>query len=138
MAGYQIDLRKGYRLNEAEPGATTAQPASLLAVRLREVLGDAGIEGFPWRMFPRTVATVLNEQVSVNLAAQLLGHTDPKVTIEPCVPRDEQVNPPTAELLDGVFGSERIGSPFRTPVESWQPSAVELLLESGAASVGLT
>ncbi len=30
----------------------------------------------------RTVATVINDQASVNLAAKLLGHIDPKMTIE--------------------------------------------------------
>jgi integrase len=50
--------------------------------QLRKVLGDAGIEGVSPHMFRRTVATVINEQASLNLAAELLGHTDPKVTIE--------------------------------------------------------
>ena len=29
-------------------------------------------------MFRRTVATVINERASLNLASELLGHTDPK------------------------------------------------------------
>lgn len=45
--------------------------------QLRKVLGDAGIEGVTPHMFRRTVATVVNEQVSLNLASDLLGHTDP-------------------------------------------------------------
>lgn len=46
---------------------------------------------------------MINEQASVNLAAELLGHTDPKVTIEHYIRRDEHVNPLTAELLDSAF-----------------------------------
>ena len=44
-----------------------------------------------------------NEQASLNLASELLGHTDPKVTIEHYIRRNEQVNPLTAELLDQAF-----------------------------------
>ncbi len=57
-------------------------------------------------MFRRTVATVINDQASVNLAAQLLGHTDPKEPIERYIRRNEQVNPLTAELLDAAFGPD--------------------------------
>ena len=74
--------------------------------QLRKVLGDAGIHGVSPHMFRRTVATVINDQASVNLAAELLGHTDPRVTIEHYIRRNEHVNPLTAELLDGVFGSD--------------------------------
>lgn len=74
--------------------------------QLRKVLGDAGIEGVTPHMFRRTVATVVNEQASVNLAAELLGHTDPKVTIEHYIRRNEHVNPLTAELLDEVFAPD--------------------------------
>lgn len=37
-------------------------------------------------------------------------HTDPKVTIEHYIRRNEQVNPLTAELLDQVFAREDDGS----------------------------
>ena len=57
-------------------------------------------------MFRRTVATLINEAASVDLAAQLLGHTDPKVTIEHYICRNEQVNPLTAELLDRALPRE--------------------------------
>ena len=73
--------------------------------QLRKVLGDAGIEGVHPHMFRRTVATS-NDQASVNLAAELLGHTDPKVTIEHYIRRNEHVNPLTAELLDAAFAPE--------------------------------
>ena len=74
--------------------------------QLRKVLGDAGITGVHPHMFRRTVATVINDKASVNLAAELLGHTDPRVTIEHYIRRNEHVNPLTAELLDGVFGPD--------------------------------
>ena len=77
--------------------------------QLRKVLGDAGIEGVHPHMFRRTVATVVNDQASVNLAAELLGHTDPKVTIEHYIRRNEHVNPLTAELLDRAFAREDEG-----------------------------
>ena len=57
-------------------------------------------------MFRRTVATLINEVASVDLAAQLLGHTEPKVTIEHYIRRNEHVNPLTAELLDRAFARE--------------------------------
>ncbi|MBA3781419.1 MAG: tyrosine-type recombinase/integrase [Nocardioides sp.] len=78
--------------------------------QLRKVLGDAGIEGVTPHMFRRTVATVINEQASLNLASELLGHTDPRVTIEHYVRRNEQVNPLTAELLDAAFAREDEGT----------------------------
>ncbi len=74
------------------------------------MLGEAGIEGVSPHMFCRTVATVINEKASLNLASELLGHTDPKVTIEHSIRRNEQVNPLTAELLDQVFAREDDGS----------------------------
>ena len=83
--------------------------------QLRKVLGDAGIEGVHPHMFRRTVATVINDQASVNLAAELLGHTDPKVTIEHYIRRNEHVNPLTAELLDAAFaadGQDEEGEPW--------------------------
>lgn len=76
--------------------------------QLRKVLGDAGIEGVSPHMFRRTVATVINDQASVNLAAELLGHTDPRVTIEHYIRRNEHVNPLTAELLDVAFAPDEI------------------------------
>jgi len=51
-------------------------------------------------MLRRAVATIVNKQASVNLAAELLGYTDPNVTIEHHMRRHEHMNPLTAELLD--------------------------------------
>lgn len=78
--------------------------------QLRTVLERAGIVGVTPHMFRRTVATVINEAASVDLAAQLLGHTDPKVTIEHYIRRNEHVNPLTAELLDQAFAREEDGA----------------------------
>ncbi|MDO4252327.1 MAG: tyrosine-type recombinase/integrase [Rothia sp. (in: high G+C Gram-positive bacteria)] len=75
--------------------------------QLRHVLGLAGITGVTPHMFRRTVATAINEQAGVDLAAELLGHTDPKITIQHYIRRNEMVNPVTAEMLDRVFGKER-------------------------------
>jgi integrase len=71
--------------------------------QLRDVLRLAGITGVTPHMFRRTVATVVNEQAGVELAAELLGHTDPKITIQHYIRRNEMVNPATAELLDRVL-----------------------------------
>lgn len=68
--------------------------------QLRNVLQLAGIQDVTPHMFRRTVATVVNEQAGVDLAAELLGHTDPKITIQHYIRRNEMVNPATAELLD--------------------------------------
>lgn len=57
--------------------------------QLRKVLKIAGIEGVTPHMFRRTVATVINDNASVNLAAELLGHTDPKVTLQHYIRRNE-------------------------------------------------
>lgn len=94
----------------SEPTMATTSSTGTIANRhdrqLRKVLGDAGSEGVSPRMFRRTVATLINEQASLNLASELLGHTDPKVTIEHHIRRCEQVNPLTAELLDQAFARE--------------------------------
>ncbi len=50
-------------------------PLTTASVRrqLRRVMNGAGITGVHPHMFRRTVATVINDQASVNLAAELLG-----------------------------------------------------------------
>jgi integrase len=97
MSDHSLDALV-FRSREGTP-LTTAN----VRRQLRRVLGAAGIEGVSPYMFRRTVATVINEQASVNLAAELLGHADPKVTIGHYIRRNEQVNPLTAELLDSAF-----------------------------------
>lgn len=75
--------------------------------QLRHVLNLAGITGVSPHMFRRTVATAINEQANVELAAELLGHTDPRITIQHYIRRNEMVNPDTARLLDQVFAPKR-------------------------------
>lgn len=104
MADHSLDALV-FRSREGTP-LTTAN----VRRQLRKVLGDAGIEGVSPHMFRRTVATVINEQASLNLASELLGHTDPKVTIEHYIRRNEQVNPLTAELLDQAFARDDGGT----------------------------
>ena len=100
---------------DRSPGALVFQsregtPLTTANIRrqLRKVLGDAGITGVHPHMFRRTVATVFNDQASVNLAAELLGHTDPRLTIEHYIRRNEHVNPLTAGLLDFAFAPDEI------------------------------
>ena len=74
--------------------------------QLRHVLDLAGIEGVTPHMFRRTVATAISNEAGVDLAAELLGHTDPAITVQHYIRRNEMVNPATAEMLDRVFGKK--------------------------------
>lgn len=74
--------------------------------QLRHVMGLAGIEGVTPHKFRRTVATTINESAGVELASQLLGHTDPAITIKHYIRRNETVDPTTAGLLEKAFGCE--------------------------------
>lgn len=71
--------------------------------QLRHVLKLAGLPHVSPHKFRRSVATAVKERGDVNLAAELLGHTDPKITIQHYIRRNEMVNPVTAELLDEAF-----------------------------------
>jgi len=72
--------------------------------QLRHVMNLAGIEGVTPHKFRRTVATTTNERAGVELASQLLGHTDPAIRIKHYIRRNETVDPATAGLLDKAFG----------------------------------
>ncbi|MGY4856319.1 tyrosine-type recombinase/integrase [Cryobacterium sp. AP23] len=74
--------------------------------QLRQVLEGAGINGVTPHMFRRTVATAVNTNASIELAAELLGHTDTRVTIMHYIQRSELVNPATAALLDRAFAKD--------------------------------
>lgn len=80
-------------------------PLTMANVRrqLRHVMDLAGIEGVTPHKFRRTVATAINDAADVDLAAELLGHTDSKITIQHYIRRNEMVNPRTAELLEAAF-----------------------------------
>jgi len=72
MSDHSLDALV-FRSREGTP-LTTAN----VRRQLRKVLGDAGIEGVSPHMFRRTIATVINEQASLNRASELLGHIDPR------------------------------------------------------------
>jgi integrase len=74
--------------------------------QLRHVMGLAGITGVTPHMFRRTVATAISAEAGVDLAAELLGHTDPKITIQHYIRRNEMVNPATAEMLERAFAKD--------------------------------
>ena len=75
--------------------------------QLRHVMALTGIEGVTPHMLRRSVATAIHRAASVDLAAELLGHTDPKITIQHYIRRSELVNPVTADLLDQAFARDR-------------------------------
>jgi len=74
--------------------------------QLRQVLMGVGIDGVTPHMFRRTVATAVNDNASIGLAAELLGHTDIRVTVMHYIQRSELVNPATAALLDRAFAKD--------------------------------
>ncbi|TFD85139.1 tyrosine-type recombinase/integrase [Cryobacterium serini] len=74
--------------------------------QLRQVLEGAGINGVTPHMFRRTVATAVNTNASIELAAELLGHTDTRITVQHYIQRSELVNPATAALLDRAFAKD--------------------------------
>ncbi|WP_415853422.1 tyrosine-type recombinase/integrase [Sinomonas sp. G460-2] len=76
--------------------------------QLRHVMDLAGITGVTPHMFRRTVATAISEEAGVDLAAELLGHTDPKITIQHYIRRNEMVNPATAEMLERAFAKDEV------------------------------
>jgi integrase len=71
--------------------------------QLRHVMDIAGIEGVTPHSFRRTVATAINEGADVEMAAELLGHTDSKITVQHYIRRSEMVNPATATILEKAF-----------------------------------
>jgi integrase len=68
--------------------------------QLRRVLVKAGIEPITPHMLRRTVATEVKKSASIDLAAELLGHTDKKITIEHYIRPDGMVDPATADILE--------------------------------------
>lgn len=74
--------------------------------RLRAgLLDQAGIPGVTPHRFRRTAATAINELGGLQLASEILGHSDPAITRENYIRRNETVNPITAEFLEQAFGS---------------------------------
>ncbi|GAA1519292.1 hypothetical protein GCM10009788_24080 [Nocardioides humi] len=77
--------------------------------RLRAVLDEAGIGGVTPHSFRRTVATVLDRAAGADLAAEMLGHTSSEITKQHYIEPDENVNPMTAEILEGLAPRESNG-----------------------------
>jgi len=101
------------RLDDTDPEALLFQsregtPLTTANVRrqLRQVMDLAGITGVTPHMFRRTVATAINEQAGAELAAELLGHTDSRITIQHYIRRNEMVNPGTADMLERAFAKK--------------------------------
>lgn len=73
--------------------------------RLRDVMEKAGLTGVTPHRFRRTGATAINNAGGIDLAAELLGHTDPRITVKHYIVRDDLVNPATARMLEERYGS---------------------------------
>jgi integrase len=71
--------------------------------QLRHVLKMAGIEGVTPHKFRRTVATAVSETANVELAAELLGHVDSRITVQHYIRRSEMVSSDTASILQRAF-----------------------------------
>ena len=72
--------------------------------QLRDVMAQACIEDVTPHRFRRTAATAINDIGGLQLASELLGHSDPAITREHYIRRNETVNPATAEFLEQAFG----------------------------------
>lgn len=64
----------------------------------------AGVPDVTPHRFRRTAATAINEIGGLQLASELLGHSDPAITREHYIRRNETVNPATAGYLEQAFG----------------------------------
>lgn len=72
--------------------------------QLRSIMDQAGLEGVTPHRFRRTGATTIYEAGGLDLAAGLLGHTDPRITQQHYIVRDDLVDPSTATMLELRFG----------------------------------
>ncbi|WP_448070652.1 tyrosine-type recombinase/integrase [Georgenia yuyongxinii] len=68
--------------------------------QLKRILKDAEIVGVTPHAFRRTVATLLDREAGVELAAELLGHSSTAVTKAHYIEPDENVDPITAQILE--------------------------------------
>ncbi|MDR1186522.1 MAG: site-specific integrase [Bifidobacteriaceae bacterium] len=68
--------------------------------QLRRVIAGAGLGRVTPHTLRRTVATEVKRSADVDLAAELLGHTDKKITIEHYIRPDGMVDPSTAGILE--------------------------------------
>lgn len=81
---------------------TPLSPANVRR-QLRHALELAGITGVTPHTFRRTVATAIHDEASAELAAELLGHTDPRITIKHYIRRNQMVDSTTADILERTF-----------------------------------
>lgn len=72
--------------------------------QLRDVMHQAGVPDVTPHRFRRTAATAINEVGGLQLASELLGHSDPAITREYYIRRNETVDPVTAGFLEQAFG----------------------------------
>lgn len=72
--------------------------------QLRNVMEQAGVPDVAPHRFRRTAATAINEIGGLQLASELLGHSDPSITREHYIRRNGTVNPVTVKLLEQAFG----------------------------------
>lgn len=72
--------------------------------QLRDVMDKTGFADVTPHRFRRAAATAINEIGGLELASELFGHTDPSITREHYIHRNETVNPITADFLEQAFG----------------------------------
>lgn len=72
--------------------------------QLRSTMDKIGLKGVTHHRFRRTGATAINGIAGSDLAAELLGHTDPRITAQHYIVRDDLVNPATAQMLEDRYG----------------------------------
>ncbi len=88
----------------SRPGKELPSHLTTFAASYGRAMEASRIEGITPHSFRRTVATAINGEANIDLAAELLGHSDSTITIRHYIRRDERVNPITAELLDRALG----------------------------------
>ncbi|GAA1628550.1 tyrosine-type recombinase/integrase [Leucobacter chromiireducens] len=72
--------------------------------QLRSIMDKTGLEGVTPHRFRRTGATTIYHAGGLDLAAGLLGHTDPRITQHHYIARNDLVDPATASMLEQRFG----------------------------------
>lgn len=72
--------------------------------QLRSIMDKAGLEGVTPHRFRRTGATTIYHAGGLDFAAGLLGHTDPRITQQHYIARNDLVDPATASMLEQRFG----------------------------------
>lgn len=70
--------------------------------QLRRVLEGSAVHHVTPHDFRRTVATVIDRAGGVELAAEMLGHTSSRITVQHYIERLDAVDPVTAEILESL------------------------------------